>query len=614
MTKFSILLSFGSLTIIVIFISIENVFEKNETKNYDKVNDNNISNNLTKSSKKYALNREFLINNNLAQYSSYLIVDQDELTQKTIYRIEAIVHFNYKYIKDFGGKENFTCVLKLLGHGNRQEDIVIELEATDSPKLYWNDNKKLIYNFDLDLLKKNSTDEIGTILKNIVVAIIWKNDFNKNLDMNSFTLLNDASSVLPYNLIKFQIPSIIESIIPRLKAVGFCVHYIYSIPSNLKHWTNLHLSFGVRELMMYDAVSTNLSKYIKTVFGNDERITVYPFDIEFNDLCNEKILFQQFEEMNITNQVKEYFIRSCKTMYDSEFSEKIHWRLNFEQLTSNDCFTIMKEKYEFIGYYDLDEFVFPRTIENVIEFNSNNTPYYSCNSFDTICSNKPFQIISNKENDENFFYNYLQTLIEKNRNGRDLNKLGSISFAHAIYLIPDHHEKKLINDLGSVIEKIELNNSNSSGYPFRILLSSPPFKAGHTFIIEKNDVDFIKYLYKSYNSLIPCVYRNYLKNVTKLDDSFVRYLYYLTEGNERMGKAIHYYKNVKSVFVHYAEDAVAGHWSFDAPKYLGHFLPHFRKDAAKVYGSNFEGSVRKLNIDLEYVFFLLKNYTTFCEI
>ena len=611
MTRFSILLSFGFLTIIVLFLSIENVLKKNEVyfvaESHNKINDN-----LIKSSKKYVLNKEFLINNNLAQYSSYLIVDQDELTKKTIYRIEAIVHFNYKYIKDFGGKENFTFVLKLLGHGNRQEDIVIELEATDSPKLYWNDNKKLIYNFDLDLLKKNSTDEIGTILKNIVVAIIWKNDFNKNLDMNSFTILNDASSVLPYNLIKFQIPSIIESIIPRLKTVGFCISYTYSIPVSLRHWTNLHLSFGIRELMMYDAVSTNLSKYIKTVFGDDKRITVNPFNIELNDLCNDMVLFQQFEEMNLTNHVKEYLIKSCTYMYNEEFHQKINLRQQFEQLTSNDCFTVMKEKYEFIGYYDLDEFVYPRTIENVKDFNSNNTPYYSCSSFDTICSHKPFQIRKNEN--ENYFYNYLQLIIEKVRNGRNISQLGSISFAHAIYLIPDHHEKKLIYDLGSVIENIEQNNSNSSAFPFKIFLSSPPFKEGHTFLIQKEDVDYIKYLYKSYNSLIPCAYRSYLKNISSLEGNLVRYLYYLTEGNERIGKSIHYYKNIKSLFVHYAQDYAADQWTFDAPEIEGYMLSHYRIDASEIYSRSFEGSIRKLNIDLEYLFNLLKNYTSFCEI
>ena len=611
MKRFLTLLKIEIFAFIVIFILKD--FQKKKTQfsmNKDYLKNQSNSDKVLKFSKKYALNKEFMINNNLAQYSSYLIVDQDELTKKRIYRIEVFVHFNYKFIKDFGEKENFTCVLKLLSSGKRQQDILMELEAIDSPKFYWKDNKKLIYNLDLDFTKKinNSSD---SILKNIVVAVIWKYDFEKTLDISNVSISNHT--VLPYSLIKFQIPSIIISQIPRLKKVGFCIPYTYSIPSNLEYWTNLHLSFGISELMMYDSVGTNLTKYLKTIHGDNKRITVNTFNIEFNDLCNKTSLLRQFEGMNVTDQIKEYFIKSCNDMYELEFHKKITWRTQFEQLTSNDCFTVMKEKYEFIGYYDLDEFVFPRTTDYSKDFNSNNSNYFSCSSFDTICSYEPFKI-TNKETDNNDYYLYLQSLITKNKNGRDMNKLGSISFNHAIYLIPDHHQKKLFNDLGSVIEKIELKNSNASAFPLSISLSSPPFKAGHTFSIRKEDFDYIKYLHNSYNSLIPCLNRNYFKNFTNINKNFVRYIYYLTEENERMGKAIHYYKNIKSLFVHYAQDAIKDHWSFTAPELQGHIVSHFRRDAAEIYSKSFQGSIRKLNIDFEYIFFILKNYTMFCEI
>jgi hypothetical protein len=32
------------------------------------------------------------------------------------------------------------------------------------------------------------------------------------------------------------------------------------------------------------------------------------------------------------------------------------------------------------------------------------------------------------------------------------------------------------------------------------------------------------------------------------------------------------------------------------------------------FNRNFSGSIRKLNIDFEYVFFLLQKYTNFCDI
>ena len=556
-------------------------------------------------------NMKFVINNNLAQYSSYLIIDQDEKSGKEIYKVEALVHFQYKYVKDFSGKENFICVLKLLSYGDRKEELVYELEAFDSPKFYFNENKKLIYNLDLNLFKSLNASDPYFLLQHIIVAIIWKFDFNKSLDINNFLILNDSLNILPYSLIKFQIPTIIQSRIPRLKTVGFCVHYIYKIQPQVKQWIDLHLLFGVKEIMIYDAVENrSLTRFVKNIYKDDDRITVNAFDISLNDLCNETILFDQFEGLNISRKLKDYMKKSCKEVYDLEFRERFHWRGQHEQLTVNDCFTVMKQKYEFIGYYDLDEFVFPRTIENIKYFNIKMN-YYTCNSFSRICSNKPFEN-KFKSYDVNFFYNYLQSLIEKNKFGRDLNKLGQISFSHAAYLKPDQFEKQLIYDLGAVIENIQLNYSSLNAYS--IFLSSPPFNEGHRFNILIEDMDYIKYLFKSYNSLVPCVYRSFLKNLTSVNQNLIRYLYYITEGNERMGKAIYYYKNVKSLFVHYAEDVVKDHWSFHAPEFDGNILSHFREDISQIYSLSHKGTIRKLNIDYEYIFFLLKSYTLFCEI
>ena len=54
----------------------------------------------------------------------------------------------------------------------------------------------------------------------------------------------------------------------------------------------------------------------------------------------------------------------------------------------------------------------------------------------------------------------LQSLIENNRNGRNVEKLASISFSHAAFLVIDYHEKQLMHDLGIIIDMMEKNNSN----------------------------------------------------------------------------------------------------------------------------------------------------------
>ena len=103
-------------------------------------------------------------------------------------------------------------------------------------------------------------------------------------------------------------------------------------------------------------------------------------------------------------------------------------------------------------------------------------------------------------------------MIEKNRNGRSVEKLDSIGLSTALYLIPDHLEKQFIHDLGVKIEMYEKNNSIN--FPLSIFLSQPPFKVGHTFLFQRGDIDYIKYPYKSYQTFIPCIYNNYLKNIS----------------------------------------------------------------------------------------------------
>ncbi len=73
-----------------------------------------------------------------------------------------------------------------------------------------------------------------------------------------------------------------------------------------------------------------------------------------------------------------------------------------------------------------------------------------------------------------------------------------------------------------------------------------------------------------------------------------------------MGKCIHYYKNVKSLFHHYAEDEAKGHWSFHAPESDGYFLSHFRVDFDVFLKKIFLGRYEKLILIMNMFFFCSK--------
>jgi hypothetical protein len=140
---------------------------------------------------------------------------------------------------------------------------------------------------------------------------------------------------------------------------------------------------------------------------------------------------------------------------------------------------------------------------------------------------------------------------------------------------------------------------------------------GYEFLIKKDDAGYIKHLYNSYFNLIPCSYNkyfNYSINKDKiLDDNLVRLVYFVTPHDmiQKNYKKIHYYKNVYSIFTHWATDYENDSWTFIPSSMDGHLIHHFRK-SWKFRPDISIDSIRLFNIDYEYLFFLLKHFSDFC--
>jgi hypothetical protein len=64
----------------------------------------------------------------------------------------------------------------------------------------------------------------------------------------------------------------------------------------------------------------------------------------------------------------------------------------------------------------------------------------------------------------------------------------------------------LIKDLGLAVEI-----KNNSLFPIQVFLKETTTNNGHFFIIEKNDTNYVKYLYETYNNFISCAKNEYLK-------------------------------------------------------------------------------------------------------
>jgi hypothetical protein len=140
-------------------------------------------------------------------------------------------------------------------------------------------------------VNKEITKELD--LNKVLLAVIWQNDYDEKLDLNEFKTTESnyykKRIVLPFSLIKYQIPTILKPVEPRLPSIGFCVHYIYSFPPYLKNWIDIHLYLGGREIVIYDETENNqIVEFIKINYGENNKITVRPYEISFDNLCNKK--------------------------------------------------------------------------------------------------------------------------------------------------------------------------------------------------------------------------------------------------------------------------------------------------------------------------------------
>jgi hypothetical protein len=379
----------------------------------------------------YSQNYEYVINNNVAQYSSYIIEEKSD----ALYRIEVFAILNDVLRIKYGGKENFKCLLLI------KRD-PIELDVIDMPKHFRDkESKKFILNLNQTQIKSRQNK---LNLNDIKIAVIWKPDFDQQLELNEFKTLNGNNSkkqfVLSYSLIKYQIPTIIKPVEPRLPSISFCVHYVYRLPSQLKKWIDIHLNLGAPEIVIYDATENNqIVEFIRINYGENSKITVRPYEISFDNLCNEKILFKQYKYLNLSNSNKRKLLELCTQMFENEFRNKYDFRGQHEQVTANDCLTVLQNKYEFIGYHDLDEFIFPRNFKKIQKLYSS-YPVAQCNNLSSICKLDSFKQAFNPEDsrnnqEENYLYNYIQYLIEYYGNGMNISELRSIYFQHVGYLV-----------------------------------------------------------------------------------------------------------------------------------------------------------------------------------
>ena len=155
--------------------------------------------------------------------------------------------------------------------------------------------------------------------------------------------------------------------------------------------------------------------------------------------------------------------------------------------------------------------------------------------------------------------------------------------------------------LDSVVKKIK-----SLKFPIYLNFSIYKFK-----ILEK-DVDYINYLLKSYKDFVSCIYRDHLKSIERIDTDKIRAYYFSYKWGSIYPKSILYAKNVKTFGIHKVIEKVKNSWILKPSAKNGHFCSHYRLQTEAIHQTFLE-PIKNLNIDFEYLTYILKTYTNFCK-
>ncbi len=559
----------------------------------------------------YPKNNFYVTNNNMALYSSYIIIGENDC------RIEAIAEYKY-YRYDLNLKRNIKCVLKYLKDSKNYE--IIELFPIDFANITVHRKYtiaiKYYFNFKLENFKSYLDEPKSFDLERIVVAVISINDFDKSVNEEEF--LNeininilDERVKLPFSLITYQKPGIIKT--NTLKAsVAVCGAQFYGNSSNeLFNWIYYQQSFGVAEIMIYDGtINKTVSKFVNENFKTPKQTTklTTAFDQSlFYEQCEETIFYKQFDGRN-NNKLNRLMLNLCKKLFRWSHRSTAKNRKTIGSTTDrqriivlNDCFIKLSQKYEFVAIYDFDEFIFPRN------FNHLNKPkrVLSCDNKKEICNKTPFFFDKNTDGkNKNHLYNYLNYLIKRDKKNRNPSKLAAVEFSRIITLSdPQKNEKEAVDMLESLIKNIK---PSTSKFPIHFNFSIYEFK------ILKNDIDHIKYLLKSYKEFVSCFYRDHVKNIKLIDTDKIRSFYFSYKWGSKYPKTILYSKNVKTFGIHKVIEIVKNSWILQPSVNDGHFCSHYRFKTEDIH-QKFLEPIRNLNIDFEYLIYILKSYTNYCE-
>ncbi len=279
-------------------------------------------------------NFSWVVNDNVAQYSSYIISNSTHIWIESIFLI-----WDYEW----NNPKEFICLVKLNGSE------VVQLIPSIILKLGSPVCRKAVVELDKDF-------------KNIILATRIS-----IVILYSFTKASNLSNI------SYQVPDVIVVREPRLKRVGHCTKY-------LTEWAVDYLDFflsmleriDIAEIILHDGTENEIFIKDHKLHSKFEFVTYRPlYGKNVSSFClnDKRCMKHNLSSIGIMES-KAGFI--------------------FQYLSLNDCYLKLGYKYEFVSVFDPDEAIFPRVLNprNHVDLVSK-WNLKQC-EFDSICQQHPF--------------------------------------------------------------------------------------------------------------------------------------------------------------------------------------------------------------------------------
>jgi hypothetical protein len=264
-------------------------------------------------SEKVFQNFEWMPNNNVIQYSSYVLRNK---SLKNNLLVRSIIIVNRERIGDELFKNSkFTCILKSI-----KKEILIEIPANKIFTLIHNRPKKIYCNF---------TQFNSISINDVSIAIVRQGDFSKIISSN-WTI---TKNILPFSMINFQKPQIVNLPEKKIKNVAICTQFCYNLPSMIPEWIKLHEKLNVSLIILYDSTLDNGLTKLVNENNLNKIVEVRPYFLRINLTCRTDQFEKDknYDEIEAYNQLCVSFVSNI--LFDRA---RFHTRLIHDDMSSND--------------------------------------------------------------------------------------------------------------------------------------------------------------------------------------------------------------------------------------------------------------------------------------